>query len=229
MHLSVRDAARFLEVSEKTVYRWIRNDDIPFFLVNDQYRFNRMELLEWATARRIHISPEIFSEPSEGALPSAYSSLEAGGIFYRVGGGDVPSVLSEIVAHLRLPDEVDRVHLYKVLLAREELGSTGVGEGIAIPHVRSPIVLHVNRPLLTLCFLETPVDFRALDKKPVDTVFTIVSPTVRAHLHLLSRLSFCLRDEKLKKALREQFAVKELLETFREAECRLPGFAGEGC
>jgi mannitol/fructose-specific phosphotransferase system IIA component (Ntr-type) len=89
---------------------------------------------------------------------------------------------------------VDREFLYKVLLARESLGSTGIGDGIAIPHVRNPIVLHLSRPIVTLCFLERPVDFGALDGQPVNTLFTLISPTVRAHLHLLSRLAFTLRD-----------------------------------
>ena len=76
------------------------------------------------------------------------------------------------------------------ILAREALGSTGIGDGIAIPRVRNPIVLHLSRPIVTLCFLERPVDFGALDGQPVTTLFTLISPTVRAHLHLLSRLSY---------------------------------------
>jgi PTS system nitrogen regulatory IIA component len=222
VHLSVKDSAQLLDVSEKTIYRWIRKEEIPFFRVNDQYRFNRMELLEWATSRRVHISPEIYSEPEDGPLPTVSSALETGGVFYRIGGTDISSVLREVVNVLRLPEEVDRDYLHQVLLAREELGSTGLGDGIAIPHVRSPIVLHVNRPTLTLCFLETPVDFKSLDGKPVDTVFTIVSPTVRAHLHLLSRLAFCLRDPELKKVLAEQAGKADILKTFREAEAKLP-------
>ena len=59
MKLLVKDAARLLDVSEKTVYRWIKQGSIPAYRLNEQYRFNRAELLEWATARRISISPEI--------------------------------------------------------------------------------------------------------------------------------------------------------------------------
>src|SRR5438034_985186 len=62
---------------------------------------------------------------------------------------------------------------------REALQSTGVGDGIAIPHVRNPIVLHVSRPMITLCFLERPIDFGALDGKPVHVLFSLISPTVR--------------------------------------------------
>ncbi|MHB8763420.1 MAG: PTS sugar transporter subunit IIA [Deferrisomatales bacterium] len=229
MQLSVRDAAQLLNVSEKTVYRWAQKGEIPFFRVNDQYRFNRMELLEWATGRRIPVSPQIFAEPDQGPLPSVTAALEAGGIFYRIGGTDVPSVLRDVVDHLRVPEEVDREHLYQVLLARENLGSTGLGDGIAVPHVRSPIVLHVGRPTVTLCFLERPVDFKALDGVPVGVLFTLVSPTVRAHLHLLSRLAFCLRDPHLRRILAEPASREVVLQAFREAEADLLGArAGTG-
>ncbi|MBI5446608.1 MAG: PTS sugar transporter subunit IIA [Deltaproteobacteria bacterium] len=228
MQLSVRDAATLLEVSEKTVYRWARKGEIPFSRVNDQYRFNRVELLEWATANRVPVSPMIFSEPEAQGLrlPSLTEALQAGGVFYRIAGRDVPSVLREVVHHMRLPDEVDREHLFQVLLAREALGSTGVGEGIAIPHVRNPIVLHVPRATVTLCFLETPIDFQSLDGKPVNTLFTVISPTVKGHLHLLSRLAFGLRDAGVRRVLAEQAGREAILQSFEAVEASLPAPSG---
>src|SRR5262249_48316043 len=95
------------------------------------------------------------------------------------------------------------------------LQSTGIGEGIAIPHVRNPIVLHVPRPTVTLCFLDRPIDFGALDGKPVHVLFAMVSPTVRAHLRLLSRLSFALHDAGFKKAVLCKASRDEIL---RECE-----------
>ena len=220
MKLSVRDAARLLNVSEKSVYRWIKEGTIPAYQVNDQYRFNRAELLEWATSRKIQVSAEIFAEPEGGEtpLPSLCEALRAGGIYYRIGGTDKASVLHSVVDTMKLPEEVDRDFLYQVLLAREALGSTGVGDGIAIPHVRNPIVLHLSRPMVTLSFLEKPVDFGALDGQPVTTLFTLISPTVRAHLHLLSRLGFALRDPRFKGAVINQASRDEILEALRKVE-----------
>jgi len=220
MKLTVRDAAQLLNVTEKTIYRWIKQGSIPAYQISDQYRFNRAELLEWATSRRINVSPEIFAEPngSEVPPPSLSEALKAGGVHYRVGGTDKPSVLHAVVDMIKLPEEVDREFLFQVLLAREALGSTGLGEGIAIPHVRNPIVLHLARPLVTLCFLERPVDFGAIDGQPVTRLFTLISPTVRAHLHLLSRLGFALRDPDFKKAVLTQASREEILEALRRVE-----------
>src|SRR5207302_647358 len=82
MNLSVRDAANLLKVSEKTIYRWIKQQAIPAYRVQDQYRFNRAEILEWATSRRLNVASEIFLEPeAEGqAIPSLLAAIEVGGV-----------------------------------------------------------------------------------------------------------------------------------------------------
>jgi PTS system nitrogen regulatory IIA component len=218
--LTVRDAAALLNASEKSVYRWIKEGVLPAYRINDQYRINRAELLEWATARKMHVSPEIFAEPESETepAPTLEDALRAGGIHYRVGGKDKSSALHAVVDALDLPEDVDREFLYQVLLAREALGSTGVGDGIAIPHVRNPIVLHLSRPTVTLCFLEHAVDFGALDGQPVSALFTLISPTVRAHLHLLSRLAFALREPRFKEAVRTQASPEEIRAALQAAE-----------
>lgn len=217
MKLTVRDSASLLNVSEKTIYRWIEQKIVPAYLVNGQYRFNRAELLEWATARKIPVSVDLLTEPESGTapLPTLVEALEAGGIYYRVSGHDRESALRAVVDIMRLPDEVDRDFLFRVLLARETLSSTGVGQGIAIPHVRNPIVLHVTRPTVTLCFLEQPVEFAALDGEPVRALFTMVSPFLRAHLHLLSRLAFALRDDGFRSAVQTEASRERILQEAR--------------
>lgn len=223
MNLSVKDAARLLSVSEKTIYRWIKQEIVPAYKVHEQYRFNRAELIEWATSRRMGVSPEAFAEPEAECLPlpTLSEALEAGGVFYRIEGRTRQEALTEVAHHLRLPDEVDRDYLRQVLIAREKLASTGIGEGIAIPHPRNPVLLHVTRPTVTLCFLENPVDFQALDGQPVDTLFALISPTVRSHLHLLSRLGFALKHSPLRQALEQQASREMIFSTLRQAEERM--------
>ncbi|MBI5723093.1 MAG: PTS sugar transporter subunit IIA [Planctomycetes bacterium] len=223
MQLTVHDAATLLSVSEKTIYRWIKQGRLPAYQINDQYRFNRAELLEWATAKRINVSPEIFAE-TEGngqSMPTLSEALQGGGIHYRVGGTDKSSVLACVVDLMHLPEEVDRQYLLKVLLTRESLGSTGIGDGIAIPHVRNPIVMYIPRPTITLCFLENRIDFAAMDGKPVETLFTLISPTIRAHLGLLSKLAFALREDKFKDAVAKRGSRQELLDAVADADRRL--------
>ena len=232
MQLSVKDASALLNVPEDTIYDWVKDEEIPSYTINDQIRFNRSELLEWATARNIQISPDLFSvsEAGKPRLPSLSDALAEGGVAYRVAGSDQPSVLKAVVGLLRLPDEMDREFLCQILLARESIGSTGVGDGIAIPHVRNPVVLHVSKPTVTLCFLDTPIDFQAVDGKPVDTLFTLITPTVKIHLHLLSRLGFVLRNKEVKAALKRRAPQDELMRLIAavEASAQPPPAAGAG-
>jgi PTS system nitrogen regulatory IIA component len=217
MQLSVKDVARLLNVAEKTIYRWIKQESIPAYRINDQCRFNRAEIIEWATSRRIPLSADILTESDSGKtpLPNLVDTV-------KTGGTEKATVLRNVVEVMHLPEEVDREFLYQVLLARENLGSTGIGDGIAIPHVRNPIVLHITKPTITLCFLEHPINFGSIDGTPVDTLFTLISPTVRAHLHLLSRLGFVLQNPAFKAALKQQLLRDKILEELGRAESALP-------
>lgn len=225
MTLSVEDAAKLLSVSTRMIHRWIKQRDIPYHLVNEHVHFNQSELLEWATLHRIRVSPEIFRdvERETAALPSLEAALRAGGVVPGVAGGDKSAVLRAIVDVLILPPAVDREFLYQVLAAREALGSTGVGDGIAIPHVRHPVVLEIPQPAITLCFLDHPIDFNAVDGLPVDTLFTLISPTVRTHLHLLSRLAFVLQNADFKASLKRRPPREELIAALARVESSMPG------
>src|SRR5689334_23228813 len=213
MELNVRDAARLLGASERDVHRWIDEGVIPFYEINDQPRFNRAELLGWATSRRRPISVDVFERRTDGAHddPRLVEALKAGGVHADVPGADRESVLRAVVGVLRLPDGFDRDHLVEVLLAREAMGSTGIGDGIAIPHVRNPVILNGAAASIAVCYLAHPVAFDAIDGLPVDTVFSLVSPTIRGHLRLLAKLSWALHDPAFKAAVLRRAAEPEVL------------------
>jgi PTS system nitrogen regulatory IIA component len=220
MKLTVRDAAELLGVSQKKVYRWIEDGKLPAYKMNEQFRFNRAELLEWATDQGIPVSPRIFgeAEAESSALPRVAEAIERGGVQHRVAGKTKEETLRSVVQLLPLPDEIDREFLLDVLMAREALGSTAIGDGIAIPHVRNPIVLHVDGPIVSLSYLAEPVDFDALDGKPVRALFTLVTPTVRTHLHLLSRIAFLLKHPTFRGAVTREAGAGEILPLARELE-----------
>jgi nitrogen PTS system EIIA component len=216
MQLTVKDAAKALNVTEKTVYRWIQSGGLPAYRVAGSYRINRAMLFEWATSKRVNFSlEEPAQDPEPRPLVTLATALQEGGIHYRVGGATKREVLQSMVGLLKLPDAVDREVLLQALLAREQLQSTGVGDGIALPHVRNPAMLDIAIPSVCLCFLEAPIDFGALDGKKVHVLFTPLSPDVRLHLHLLSRISFALRHPPFKKLLDAEGRRDELLDAAR--------------
>ncbi len=220
MNLSVKDAARILSVTEKTIYRWIKQELIPAYRVNGQHRFNQSELLEWATSRRMGVSPEAFDEPEEAAtpLPTLTDSLKAGGIIYRLDGGSRNEVLDRLIDNLHLTDGVDKNYLLKVLIAREELASTSVGDGVAIPHPRNPVLLHTTQPTVTLAFLDKPVDFHSLDGLPTNVLFCVLSPTLRAHLHLLSMLGYALKDTGFRQVIGQAASRPDIFQALQQVK-----------
>jgi PTS system nitrogen regulatory IIA component len=228
MQLSIRDLTRLLNVAESTVTRWIKQRGLPARQVGGQYRIHRAELLEWATANNIKVSLELFDQP-EGeaeAVPGLAEALEAGGIHYQLQDTNKSQALRALVQVLPLPDDVDRELLLHLFLAREASASTAIGDGIAIPHVRNPIVLSVARPAITLAFLTQPVDFGALDGKPVHVLFSLISPTNRIHLQLLSRLSFALHDAAFRAAVVRHAPAEEILHELRRVEAGMGAPAG---
>lgn len=214
MRLPLVEAAALLSLPESTLERLARDGAIPSQRVTDEYWFHRAELLEWATERGLGIATDPFSESqraNDPPRPGLARTLAVGGVHFGVGGEDREAVLRAVVQHLPFTHDGERELLLSVMLAREALGSTGIGDGIAIPHARAPILLDVKEPSITLCFLARPVPFAALDGKPVDTLFSMVTLTVRSHLHLLARLAAALQDREFRRAVRERAPAVTLL------------------
>jgi len=91
--------------------------------------------------------------------------------------------------------------LASILAARPSLGFTGVGGGGALPHVRNPIVRPASPPLVGLFFPSSELPIWSADGVPVRAVFLLVSPGVRTHLRMFSRLLFALSRPEFRPAL----------------------------
>jgi len=219
MFLKVVDLAAAMGVDEKTVLSWIKSKGLPAHKHDDRYRINRVDLLEWATSQGIMIPADLFAAENEPShLSSVSEALQYGGIFYDLPGDTPESALREVVSLLKLPNGLDQEFLLQTLLAREALGSTALGNGIAIPPVRSPILGQAGASAISLCFLKNPIDFEAVDGQPVTILFTLVTPNVKAHLHLLAKLAFLLHDQPFQELLHRPGTEAEIMAAIRTLE-----------
>jgi len=221
MNVTLREAARLLQVSEKTLYRWIQKGVLPAYRIHDEYRFNRVELEEWAVTHRQPLRLPAAASAAQASPPNLGAAIVRGGVYYRVGGRTRDQVFESLVTLPGIPRHINSALLLEMLRTREGLASTAVGAGIAIPHPRNPLVLGVDEPTVLHCFLEHPVDFGALDGKRVHTVFLLLSPTIEAHLQTLSRIAFVLQDATFRRLLERRAASEAILE--RLAELRPAG------
>lgn len=120
---------------------------------------------------------------------------------------------------------LDPERIREALEAREALGSTGIGRGIAIPHVS---LGGLDQPYALLCILAAPVDFDAIDSKPVDLIFTLITPPNAGSsanaLPYLAAFSRMVREESVAQALRNAdtpLSVCDIVEKFSPASAQL--------
>jgi PTS system nitrogen regulatory IIA component len=219
--LSVREAADILGISQKTVYRWIQDGRLPSHRLGGQHFLERSEVNNLVIREGRRPLPDAADEAEGNEDVSLLETLAKGGIFYRISGATKKDVLRNALSMIKGVDESVSDPLFQMFVAREELASTGIGDHIAIPHARGSLVGYINQPILSLSFLETPIDYGALDGRPVYALFLLVSPNVRTHLRILARLSFCLHDPEFKQAVLSQASRETILGTLAQTEARL--------
>ena len=139
---------------------------------------------------------------------------------------DKAHALRFAAASLGARSGLDPERIREALAAREELGSTGIGRGIAVPHV---CLTDLDQPYALFCTLAEPIDFDAIDGKPVDLIFTIITPPGAGAgggqaLSYLAAVSRMLRDKEVAAALRNAgspWGVYDIVGKFSPASAQL--------
>lgn len=146
--------------------------------------------------------------------------LSPGRIKLDLESNDRESVLRELVEQIpELAQEPDaRQTLLRALHEREQLFSTGIGDGIALPHSRNALVGLVDAPLIVFGRHATGISYGAPDSLPARLFFLVVAPTVTQHLAILARLTRLLRDPKLRQTLLAAAQPAQVIDLFRTAE-----------
>lgn len=110
-------------------------------------------------------------------------------------------LLQELSQHAAKLTDLDARQIFDTLLHRERLGSTGLGRGIAIPHVKFKDLDHI---ICVFARLEEPIDFDAIDEEPVDLIFLLLAPEHASgdHLKALAKISRLLREQHVLEQLR---------------------------
>jgi PTS system nitrogen regulatory IIA component len=196
MRISLERAAIMLGTSEQMLRRWVEQGAIPSIETNGEYAFDQTALESWARKRRLPIKKEPVTKHSHGQKVGINLSdaMQLGGVHFGLGGHDVEGLFASALDLIDFPPGVGKQNLLNQLIEREKLASTGIGNGVAIPHPRHPVDGVPQGGMVATFFLDSEVDFNAIDGAPVFVVFLMLSPRTQCHLQLLSQLSFCLHD-----------------------------------
>ncbi len=136
---------------------------------------------------------------------------------------DRDAVLGELVEQIpQLADQpAARQTLLRALHEREQLHSTGIGDGIALPHARNGLVGLVDQSIIVFGRHPTGIPYGAIDAVPARLFFLLIAPTVTQHLAILARLSRLLRDPKLRQNLLAADKPEKVIALIREGEAKM--------
>lgn len=225
MDLKLKDVAQLLDVSEATVRRWITESKIPYYRLHQQYRFSRSEIENWVLSSKQEGEFSPFeSEEVEWKLGSQqfglFRAIHKGGVYLDVEGDTKEAVISSAMKKIAKDLHLDAEVMTELLLDREKLMPTALSHGIGVPHTRD-FLLQESYDVVSVVFPKKPIEYGALDGKPVHTLFFLFACDDRRHLHLLAKLAhLCSKPENLA-FLKKRPEKSELLEYMKSWESGL--------
>jgi PTS system nitrogen regulatory IIA component len=155
---------------------------------------------------------------SDSKEPTLIELIRRGGDFKTIPGANPRELLANLIAAVDLPPSVNRKELLNAVLEREALMSTAVGNGIALPHPRNPVLAESSGQFVSIAFAERGLDWEALDGKPVHTVMLIISASPRMHLHTLSRINYFCQQRPFLDLLERHATPAEILKLIEDTE-----------
>jgi len=142
--------------------------------------------------------------------PTILEKIKRGGIHYNIGGNDPYEVVDRAMEMIQFNPNVN-TNLVKIsLIEREGLMHTGIGNGIALPHTRNPVVTKPEEELISICMLEKEVNYDALDKIPVHTAIFVISANPKSHLEMISKVAKLCADKEFVEMLKQKKSEEEI-------------------
>jgi len=232
MDLKIKDVAELLNVSETTVRRWLGDGKIPAYRLNQQYRFNRHEIENWVIGHKKNgasaesLDTHSNQESAEALVVggskqfSLYRAIHKGEVLYNVPGATKEEFIRTAMKHIAAKMNLEADVISDMLLERESLQSTGLNNGIAIPHTRD-FLLNAHFDVVTVVFPEHPLEYDSLDGKPVTSLFFLFASDDRRHLHLLAKIAHLSSQPETLKFLQTKPNKEKLLQYIRDWESRI--------
>ncbi len=144
--------------------------------------------------------------------------IHRGGVFFDIEGATPQEVYKNISEKIEKPEGVTSDLIYNALCAREQVLSTAVGNGIALPHARASIIKSDENQKICVVYLKKPIDMQAPDERDVFVMFVLLTHNSQVHLKVLTELAGLFRNLRFRKALEAHAGEAELLSLIRELD-----------
>ncbi|MBN1685233.1 MAG: PTS sugar transporter subunit IIA [Spirochaetales bacterium] len=213
--MTVPEVAEYLRIAEKTVLRLVHAGTIPATKVGNQWRFFKSVIDEWMFANMGSRTPAV---PLDEKRP-IHELLDPDYVLLDIAPGKKERVLEQLIAPLVNNGIIHSGSpMLKKLMFRESISSTGVGNGVAFPHVRNPKDNPAGAPPVVAGICREGTDFDSLDARPVNLFFLLCSDKDSIHLNVMSRLSYLLMFEEFRDALMKSESPGQFIEVMWERE-----------
>lgn len=225
MDLKIKDVTELLNVSEGTIRRWIADGKIPYYRLHNQYRFSRSEIENWMlSCKQEGLSPFDHEDPYYENLGThqfgLFRAIHKGGVYRDIEGSTKEEVIHNAMEKIAEDLHLDAEVITELLLDREHLMPTALSNGVAVPHTRD-FLLQESFDVITVVFLKDPIEYGALDNKPVHTLFFLFACDDKRHLHLLAKLAHLSSKAENLAFLKNHPTKKEVLEFIRSWESEI--------
>lgn len=240
MDLKIKDVADLLNVSETTILRWILDGKIPNYRINQHYYFSRTEIENWVISHKLDktegVSPFLFQKeldsppsttPSKFHVKggskqfSLFRAIHKGDIIHSLKGGTKEEIIRTAMKKVAKLLHVDAEVMTDLLLDRENLMPTALNNGIAVPHTRDSL-LNTHHDVVIPAFLDEPLEYGALDGKPVHTLFFLFACEDKRHLHLLAKIAHLSSQAQALEFFQMQPTKEQLLSFIKNWESQIP-------
>ena len=224
MILTLRELANYLRVNERTIQRMLKSGQIQGVKIGGQWRFNGSQIDRvFFPDKPVTDSDAVpLSELVQSHLAIPVSRMvREDRVILDMQAGDAAEAIEELSQPFSQQTLLlDAQDLRNRLLAREKLLSTGIGNGLALPHPRDPIPTLREPSVIVLGRSARGIDFNAVDGKPVHLFFLLCSQNIELHLHMMGRLAQILRDQELPAACLRAGSATDITRLIMEAERR---------
>ncbi len=219
--LTLQEMAGYLRIAERSVLRMAQAGELPGTKVASQWRFMRSVVDDWLINRMREVPRDRLVdliESGDGTLPLARLTTAAL-VTLDIRPGSKREVLDRLIDPLdRAGLLADRRDFLQRLLAREELVSTGLEDGVALPHLREPQECPFRAPLVAVGVCRAGTEFDALDGRPTHLFLLACAPILQAHLKIMARIALLLRQPGLVSRLVAASTPVQVIALLLEAE-----------
>lgn len=231
--LKIKDVASLFNVSEVTVGRWIADGKIPTYRINKlnpDYRFSVSEMEEWLISHKLSTtnegspfqSQDTSKDKSAGGQKqfSLFRAIHKGEVLNNIPGKTKEEVIRNAMKKAAKTLHLDAEVLIELLLDREKLMPTSLNNGIGVPHSRDSR-LDAHHDIVMFVTPSTPLDYGALDGKPVHTLFFLFACDDKRHLHLLAKIAHLSSQPQILEFFRTKPSKDELLAYIKQWESEI--------